>query len=239
MRLTLTDLVVAIILFILGTGPSLLLRQSHPEASFLSAPLGLVLLLLGGSWIYRRFGILPMLLPRCPHCLAREEFVPVDRRGARWRMICASCRGAFVYWTSPPSPEYSAGPLTEVQVVFPYQVGLTREIWSGAATVDRPPERTGRSYSAEMNSSRGPIAIKKIASVLVGPARVVRTEEEITVSASIVYARVRPETIRIEVDESDCALTNALAALQLRGWLHALQKDFGPMSIRWSRNGEI
>ncbi len=80
----------------------------------------------------------------CPakiHTRAQRERVI---RGARWRMICTSCRGAFVYWTSPPPQEYSPGLLTEVQVDFPFQIGLTRKVWSGTPTIDELPG----SYSA-------------------------------------------------------------------------------------------
>ena len=232
MRLTLIDLLIVMFLFYLGSGPALLLRHSHPEACLLGVPVGLVLVLIGGSWIYRRWGIMPMLLPRCPHCFARQRFQPADNFGDRWRMVCADCKGAFVYWTSRPPREYRPGPLAEVQVGFPYLLGPTRKTWSGAATITRPPELTGRTCSAELRSTRGLLPVDKIASAIVGPAERVRTEDEVTINSANARVRIRPEAVHIDIDESDCAVTNALTMLQCRGWLEALRQNFSPLQIR-------
>lgn len=237
------DLLIVILLFNLGSGPALLLRHSHPGACLLGVPLGLVLVLWGGSWIYRRLGIIPMLLPRCPHCFARKRFMPADNYGARWRMVCADCRGAFVYWTARPPSEYHPGPLSEVQVRFPYLLGPTQKTWSGAATVERSPELTGRIISAELRSSHGLLPVKEIATALPGPAEIVPTDEEIIVKSAGVRVRIRAESIDMDVNEFDCAVSNALAALQCRGWLEALRKNSSSLQIRlderWRDLGEF
>lgn len=223
-----------IVLFLLnmGTAPCLFLRNTCPEAIFFALPLGVALLLLGGSWIYRRCGIMPMLLPRCPHCSAQERFMPADRFGERWKIICATCRGAFVYWTSRPPLEYRPAQLAEVQVGFPYIFGPTRVTWRGTSTEGRLPELTGASYTVELRSSQGSFPASTIAGALRGPRVVVQTEEETSVSCEAVRVQIRPEVVHVTVEESDCALANARATLRAREWLETLERVYGPLRIR-------
>ncbi|MCW5868907.1 MAG: hypothetical protein KIS61_16710 [Candidatus Eremiobacteraeota bacterium] len=232
MRLTLIDGLIVLLLLNLGTAPSLLVRNTYPQAVFIGLPLGIALLLFGGSWIYRRCGILPMLLPRCPHCYARERFMPADRFGERWKIVCANCRGAFVYWTSRPPLEYRPAELAEVQVGFPYIFGPTRVTWRGIPTEGRQPELTGESYTVELRTNQGPFPVSTIAGALKGPRVVVHAEEETSVSFDAVLVQLRPEVVYVTVKESDCALANARATLRAREWLETLEKVYGPLRIR-------
>lgn len=233
MRLTAIDLLIVILLLNLGTGPSLLLARIYPNAIFFGLPLGIVLVLWGGSWIYRRFGFMPMYLPRCPHCSEQERFVPADRHGARSRMVCGSCRGAFVYWTSAPPPEYRPGPLAEVQVRFPYLFGPTKLTWAGAESLARQPELTGQSYSLELRLKKGSFPVTRIANRLLEPGfKKMQTADGISVATPTIRVFLREKDIDFEVDETDCAVANAVTTLQVRVWLEGLLRDYGPIRVR-------
>lgn len=230
MRLTLIDLMIVLVLLNLGTAPCLLLKHLFPEAILLGFPLGIVFVLWGGSWLYRRLKLRPMLLPRCPHCRAQEKFLPVDLLGSRWRMICCNCRGAFIYWTSTPPLEYRPGALAEVQVGFPYLFGPTRVTWPGDSSLERLPELTGESAVMQLRSNHKAFHVREIAPALTGDGcKLLQTDLGIAVKSQTAQIRLQADGIEIEMFESDCAIAKAQSTLRVRGWLEALNQSYGPI----------
>ncbi len=100
MRLTLIDLMipVVVIAFIAGIiAPSFL--PHYPPVFMLFAVL-LVYHLALAPFVYRKFRLLPMLLPRCACCGKWGEGFHVLDNWPRITCRCFKCDGEFVVWTS-------------------------------------------------------------------------------------------------------------------------------------------
>ena len=99
MRLTLIDLIIPVVWFGVTIGfiaPSFL--PHYPLVSILvlvAVVPGYVALI---AFVHRKFGLLPMLLPRCACCRQRGEGFHVLTDWPRVTYRCSRCEGEFVVW---------------------------------------------------------------------------------------------------------------------------------------------
>ena len=99
MRLTLTDLIIPVVWFSAMVGfvaPSFI--PHYPLVSMLVLVATIPGYVALAPFVYRRFGLLPMLLPRCACCGKWGEGFHVLSSWPRIIYRCGGCDGEFVVW---------------------------------------------------------------------------------------------------------------------------------------------
>ncbi len=98
MRLTLIDGMIPVVwfLFTIGLAPSFL--PHYPPVFMLVMFAVVVYYLAVAPFVYRKFRLLPMLLPRCACCGKWGEGLHVLWNWPRIRYRCDGCEGEFVVW---------------------------------------------------------------------------------------------------------------------------------------------
>lgn len=127
MRFSFGDLLFAIACSSIGAAPAEAI-MSHADMGWRSelaagivAGAGVYLIL--SSFVYRRFRLFPLLLPRCPICRdANRHYFTVARRWPRETVMCAICQATIELCVATDrEPEASDRP--RFQLLWPYSFG--------------------------------------------------------------------------------------------------------------------
>jgi hypothetical protein len=97
MRYGLIDLLMAIAIIGVGAGVGVILVPGSP-GFVAGAFIGVCAYLAALCPIYRKFRLLPMILPRCPCCGKFQNGYHFTPDWPRVTYRCPSCNGAFVIW---------------------------------------------------------------------------------------------------------------------------------------------
>jgi hypothetical protein len=103
---------------------------------------GFVLYLLITPPIYRWFRLLPLLLPRCPHCGYNKCFWTSDHQPgwpAIWRVVCDQCRKEVDLCLDDPADAPTDADPARVRLLWPQSIGRWKQLPHPAA-----PSRDGR-----------------------------------------------------------------------------------------------
>lgn len=126
MRFSLIDLLIAIAFMTTAIGLTKpLVPVGNPRISFtIEITTGTFLYLLGSSWLYRRFHLFPLLLPRCPVCRDKHrDFVTLSRSWPTETIQCAMCQAQIelrLDGTRGPNP---ASNMPRFELLWPYSFG--------------------------------------------------------------------------------------------------------------------
>jgi hypothetical protein len=125
MRLSLIDIVIFGVLFLIGAGAAWVIAcLTNPQWFGLFGLLcGAVSILLCASPIYRRFCFRPLFLPTCPHCQKRpDSYTIVDGGWPREVLACSDCNGSCELWYDTKLQLPSAS-LPSLRLCWPYFLG--------------------------------------------------------------------------------------------------------------------
>ncbi len=150
MRFSLVDLLLAELMFGFATVACALAARlsGHPHLTFVQlafsgAGLGAVLYLFLTPPIYRRCRMLPLFLPKCPHCEVRPvRYGLQEIRWPRMVVICAGCNEKTELWWQSPATERPSGTMPSLLLCWPQSIGRWRLIARGGDGNARPPDRS-------------------------------------------------------------------------------------------------
>jgi hypothetical protein len=139
MRFSLIDLLIAIACIALGcfavAGVGHLLgyeQLSQARTELFGVPVGVIFFLVFTPPIYRRFRLLPLFLPVCPHCKRRPPGYHVgESRWPRVVVACGNCKQTIDLWWSPPSPGDISPTTPSLLLVWPHSIGRWRLVSRG------------------------------------------------------------------------------------------------------------
>src|SRR5208282_1582825 len=111
MRFSLLDLLLVIACCILGCSAAASVARllgygllSEIRLQLCGFPLGVLFYLVLTPPIYRRFSLLPLFLPKCPHCGVRPNGYRIEE--SRWASVvavCAHCQKTTELWWRQPT----------------------------------------------------------------------------------------------------------------------------------------
>ena len=136
MRFSLTDLLIAIACGIPGSlavvGARHLLgcgRLSPAGHEFFSVLASVVFFFILTPPIYRRLGLLPLLLPVCPHCRRRPGgYGLLESAWPRLLVACGHCDRTTELWWSKPAPSAISKTMPSLLLSWPHSIGRWRPI---------------------------------------------------------------------------------------------------------------
>ena len=138
MRYSLTDLFICIsclsvsILAVAGAGYELGYGPlSRSRMWLVGVPVGVIVYVVLTPPIYRRFRLLPLFLPVCPHCrrLPDGYHVLVDL-WPRTLVACGHCERSIELWSRRPAPSDVSKTVPSLLLSWPHSIGRWRPISS-------------------------------------------------------------------------------------------------------------
>ena len=135
MRLSLLDLLLAIACIMCGevaaagigwlTG----LHLSEGGQHLLGIPLGVLVFLAVTPTIYRRFRLLPLFLPVCPHCKKRPPgYWILESKWPRVHAKCGACQQLVELWWRRPAASDISTTMPSLVLSWPHSVGRWKEL---------------------------------------------------------------------------------------------------------------
>lgn len=98
---------------------------SPREYLWLGVPIGLLCWLVVGSFVYVRFQLLPIFLPRCPHCHARDGWLRRGQFGKfSYPVACLQCARVVECWFGNRVPPEHQNEFLALRFLWPYQLGF-------------------------------------------------------------------------------------------------------------------
>jgi hypothetical protein len=135
MRFSLLDLLIAIAIETLSMAQVLgaahwlgFGRQSMPVAMVLTLAVGIPLYLLITPPIYRRFGLLPLCLPACPHCRRVLQYRVLECEWPRATVACGHCEGTCDLWWNQPAAAEISTTKPSLVLSWPQSIGRWRHV---------------------------------------------------------------------------------------------------------------
>ncbi len=128
MRLTLIELIIPVVWFsviIVIIAPSFLPHTRSSPCWYWSAVPGYIALI---PFVYRKFGLLPMLLPRCACCGQWGEGFYVLDNWPRITFRCWQCEGEFVVWMDGKVGSDETWEAPVLVLKWPYVFGPYRKV---------------------------------------------------------------------------------------------------------------
>src|SRR5882672_4545533 len=136
MRFSLIDLLIAIACIASGclavAGVSYLLGYGHLSEARLQlfgAPVSVIFFFIITPPIYRRFHLLPLFLPVCPHCKRRPGgYRVLQSVGPRTLVACGHCGQTIELWWREPAASDVSKTMPSLLLGWPHSVGRWRSI---------------------------------------------------------------------------------------------------------------
>ena len=127
MRYTLIDGLIPVGFFFIGLiiAPSFLL---HYPLVYMSIMVAVVLYIALAAFIYRKFRLLPMILPRCACCGQWGEGFDVLNNWPRITCRCWKCDGEFVVWFDGKVGSDETWEAPVLVLKWPYVFGPYRKV---------------------------------------------------------------------------------------------------------------
>ena len=127
MRTSLIDIALDALFLGFGAFAALALADRFPSAAggilLSTALITLILYLVTGHWFYKRFQMLPRVVPRCPDCGERGPYLILGFRAEARSLLCTQCEGYLEIWPSAPPKEHAPSGYHELRVRFPHHIG--------------------------------------------------------------------------------------------------------------------
>lgn len=109
---------------VLGYGP-----LSQSRIWLVGVPLGVVLFIVLTPPLYRRFRLLPLFLPICPHCRRLPDgYHVLEAEWPRTLVACGQCERTLELWWSRPAPSQISKTMPSLLLSWPQSLGIWRAI---------------------------------------------------------------------------------------------------------------